>query len=102
MDTNTILLASFIILALLIVFFFIRFKGKGKFTIKTKLGEANAEGENESSPTAVPAGVSIKDGEAGRDVQAHSRGAGGVSLERVKAKQSLSASHLPDSHPPKT
>lgn len=101
MDTTTATLIGLGILAVVVIFFFIRFGSKGKFRIKTKFGEAIAQGENSPPPAAVPAGVKIKDADAGRDLRAHSTGSGGVELERVKAKGHIEATNLPGDSPPK-
>jgi hypothetical protein len=101
MDTTTATLVGLGILAVVVIFFFIRFGGKGRFRIKTKFGEANAQGENPPPPAAVPAGVKIRDAEAGRDLRAHSTSPGGVELEKVKAKGHIEASNSPGDSPPK-
>ncbi len=86
------------IFALLIIAFFAVFRGKGKFTLKTRLGQVRAEGEN---PANVAAGVRIKDAEAVKGIHAHSASEGGVDLEKVKAKEGISATHIPGQPPPK-
>ena len=101
MDAKTIGLVALCVLALLVIAFFSVFRGKGKFKIKTKLGEASAEGENPPPSTTTPAGVTIKGAEAGKDIHAHSFGAGGVELEKVKAKGNIDATHSPGDAPPK-
>jgi hypothetical protein len=95
MTTNQTFLIALGILALLIVCFFLVFRGQGKFKIKTKLGEANAEGENPPPPAKVVAGVSLKGAEAGRNLTAESMSEGGVGLEAVKAGGDLKATHKP-------
>jgi hypothetical protein len=100
MDHNTTLLIAVGILALLVIAFFAVFRGKGKFSLKTKLGEVKAEGENPPPPTSVAPGVHIKDAEAGRDIRAHSSGSGGVDLEKVKAHDgTIEATHAPGDSP---
>ena len=102
MDPTTASLIALGIFALVILAFFAVFRGRGKFRLKTKFGEARAEGENPPPPTTVAAGVKIKDADAGRDLTAHSSGAGGVDLEKVKAKGGITATHTPGDSPPKT
>ena len=99
MDAKTIALAALCVLALVVIAFFAVFRGKGKFQIKTKLGEASAEGENPLPPTTTAAGVKIKDAKAGRDIRAHSSGAGGVEIENAKAKGTIEGTHSPGSPP---
>ena len=89
------------IFAVLVVFFFIRFLGKGKFKVKVPYGEVSAEGSNPPPPGTTPGGVKIKDAEAGKGVRAHSSGAGGVDLEKVKAAGDIEATHSPGDLPPK-
>jgi hypothetical protein len=104
MDTTTATLIGLGILALVVIAFFAVFRGKGKFRIKTILGEATAEGENENPalPTTVAAGVKISGAQAGRDIQAHSTSAGGVDAENAKAGRNIDATHSPGGPPPKT
>ena len=52
MDTQTATLIALGIAALLVLAFFAAFRYRGKFSIKTKLGEVTAEGEN-TPPAAV-------------------------------------------------
>ena len=101
MNYPTILLIALCVLALLVIAFFAVFRGKGKFRIKTKLGEASAEGENPPPPAAVATGVKIKDAETGGNLRVHSTGPGGVDLEKVKAKGDIDASSSPGGPPPK-
>jgi hypothetical protein len=89
------------IFSVLVIFFFTRFLGKGKFKVKVPFGEASAEGSNPPPPGTVPVGVKIKDAEAGKDVRAHSSGAGGVELEKVIAAGHIEATHSPGDLPPK-
>jgi len=100
MDATTATLVGLVILALLVIAFFSVFRGKGKFSIKTKLGEARAEGENPPPPTAVPAGVKVHEAEAGGTLRAQSTSSGGVDLAKVKAKE-IDAAHNPSGAPPK-
>lgn len=95
-------LIGLIVLALVVIAFFAVFRGKGKFKIKTKLGEASAEGENPQPPTAVPEGVKVKGADTGGKFTAHSGGSGGVDVENVKAVGDFSATHTPGDSPPKT
>jgi len=102
MDASATALITVAILALVAVGFFAVFRGKGKMHLKGPGGVSlKAEGENPTPPSSVPAGVKIKDAEAGRDLRAHSTGPGGVDLEKVKAKGGIDASHSPGSAPPK-
>jgi hypothetical protein len=101
MDLTTATLIGLGILALLVIAFFAVFRGKGKFQIVTKFGKLKAEGDN-PPPTAVAAGVKIKDADAGRNIRAHGAGEGGVDLEKVKAKGDIEATHMPGDSPPKT
>src|SRR5450759_1743453 len=55
METKTVILIAFSIAGLLIVAFFSVFRYRGKFSIKTKLGEVSAEGEN-APPVSIPSG----------------------------------------------
>ncbi len=87
------------ILALLLLSFFAVFRGKGKFTVKTKLGEASAEGENPPPATTVAKGVKVS-GKAGRDIRAHSTGEGGVDVA-AEAGGNIHATHKPETIPPK-
>lgn len=91
MDKTTALLTALGILALLAIAFFAVFRGKGKLRVKSPLGSLNAEGENPPPATMVPGGVKIRDAEAGGNLQAESRGPGGVDLEKVKAKGDITA-----------
>lgn len=102
MDTTTATLIGLGIFALVVIAFFTVFRGKGKFRIKTILGEATGEGENPSPPSAVASGVKISGAQAGRDIYAHSSGAGGVDAENAKAGGNIDATHSPGSPPPKT
>ena len=101
MDPTTI--AVIAILALVAVAFFAVFRGKGKLQMKGPGGMSlKAEGENPAPPAAIPAGVRIKDAEAGQNVRAHSTGPGGVDLEKVKAKGDVEARSSPEGSAPKT
>lgn len=91
MDKTTAVLIGLGILALLAIAFFAVFRGKGKLSVKSPLGSLKAEGENPPPPATVPGGVKIKDAEAGRNIRAQSQGAGGVDLEKVKAKGDITA-----------
>ena len=103
MDTGTVALIALGIVALVAIAFFAVFRGRGKVRLKGP-GEMSlkAEGENPPPPAAVPAGVRIKDAEAGQNLRAQSTGAGGVDLEKVKAKGDIEATSSPGSPPPKT
>src|SRR5881296_2148439 len=101
MDATTATLIGLGFLVLLLVAFFAVFRGRGKFSIKTKFGEAKAEGENPPLATAVPAGVKVSGADAGGDVRAHSASAGGVDVEKAKAGGSITATHTPGAPPPK-
>ena len=100
MSYPTVILIGLPVLALAVIAFFAVFRGKGKFHIKTPLGEASAEGESPPPSTAVAAGVRIKDADAGGILRAHSTGSGGVDLEKVKAGV-IDASSSPGVPPPK-
>jgi hypothetical protein len=103
MDKTTALLIGLGILALLAIAFFAVFRGKGKLSVKSPLGNLNAEGKNPPLPAMVPGGVKIKDAEAGRNIRAQSQGAGGVDLEKVKAKGDITATSSSTDQPsPKT
>jgi hypothetical protein len=103
MDKTTALLIGLGILALLAIAFFAVFRGKGKLNVKSPLGSLKAEGENPPPPATVPGGVKIKDAEAGRNIRAQSQGAGGVDLEKVKAKGDITATSSSTDQPsPKT
>ena len=103
MNAPTIALIALGILALVAIAFFAVFRGKGNIQMKGPGGVSlKAEGENPPPPAAVPAGVKIKDAEAGRDLCAHSTGPGGVDLEKVKAKGDIDATSTPGNPPPKT
>src|SRR5262245_37422874 len=101
MDTSTATLIGLGILAIVLIIFFVRFGGKGRFKLKTKYGEVKAEGENPLPPTTVPPGVKIKDAEAGGNVSAQSATSGGVEFEKIKAKGDIEARHSPGESPPK-
>ena len=90
------------IFSVLVIFFFTKFLGKGKFKVKVPFAEVSAEGSNPPPPATTPGGVKIKDAEAGKDLYAESFGSGGVELEKVKAKGAIEARHSPgDSRPKK-
>lgn len=100
MDTKTISLIALGILALVVIAFFAVFRGRGTVQLKGLGVDLNAKGENPPPPAAVPAGVKIKDTEAGRDLIAHSTGPGGVDLEKVKAKGDIEAKSTQAGLPP--
>ena len=100
MDKTVAIVIVALIFAGVVIFFFTRFLGKGKFKIKVPLGEVSAEGSN-PPPASTTAGVKIKDAEAGKDMRAHSSGSGGVEMEKVKAKGDIEATHTPGDSPPK-
>lgn len=90
------------IFSVLVIFFFTRFLGKGKFKVKVPFGgEVSAEGSNPPPPGTTPGGVKIKEAEAGKDMRAHSSTVGGVELEKVKAAGEIEATHSPGDVPPK-
>jgi len=101
MDATTANVIGLGILALVAIAFVAKFPGKVKIGIESILGKFKAEGENPPPPTSVASGVKIKDAEAGGSVHAHSSGAGGVDLEKVKAKGGIDATHTPGAAPPK-
>lgn len=101
MNYLTVLLVALGIMAVLVIAFFTKFLGRGKFRIKTKFGEVSAEGENPSPPATVAAGVRIKDAEAGGNLRAQNAGTGGVDLEKIKVKGDIDATHSPGNPPPK-
>ena len=100
MDFTVAALIGLGILALLLIAFFAVFRGKGRFKVKTQFGEATAEGEN-PPVTSVPAGVRIRDADAGKNVHAHSGTSGGVDIEKVKAAGEIQATHSQPDSPPK-
>lgn len=91
MNDHTVLIIVVCVLSLLIIAFFALFRGKGKFSIKTKLVEVTAEGTNPPAPTSVAGGVRIEDAYSGRVIHAESAGPGGVNLKKVKAGESIKA-----------
>ena len=101
MDITTATLVGLGILAVVVIFFFVRFGGKGRFRIKTKFGEANAQGENAPPPGAIASGVKVSGADAGRDIHVHSSSAGGVDIEKAKAGGGISGTHSPGEPPPK-
>ena len=102
MDGSTLAVISLGILALVALAFFAVFRGKGEVQLKVPGGvSVKAEGENPAPPASVPAGVRIKDAEAGRNLRAQSTGPGGVDLEKVKAKGDIDATSSPGTAGPK-
>ncbi len=71
------------------------FKNRKKIAVSvaTRLGKATFKTENDSPPASIPAGVKIKDAEAGENIRASSSGPGGVEMEKVKAKGDIEATH---------
>ena len=103
MDTLTQVLVVAGIFALVAIAFFAVFRGKGTIKLQGPGGVSlQAEGENPPPPGIVAPGVKIHDADAGRDLRAKATGAGGVDLDKVKAKGSIDATHEPGSAPPKT
>jgi hypothetical protein len=99
MDVTTAALWALGILALTIMIFFARFRKKGRFHIKTSLGEANAEGDDrEDSPPS--AGIRIENVTAGKNLRAQSH-TGGLELKDVKVKGSIDAATGGDNRSPK-
>ncbi len=91
-----------VIFGLIIFAFTRRYRRRVKAEIKGPFGTGlKVEGENAASPSAPTSGIRIKDAEAGRDIRAHSTGAGGVDLEKVKAKGDIDASSSSGDPPPK-
>ena len=99
MDLTTALLLGLGILALVVIAFFAVFHGKGKFKLKSKLGEVTAEGDN---PTAIQSGVKTGNIQAGRDATVRSTATGGVQTGDVTAQGNATVEHTPGSPPPKT
>ena len=89
------------VLAILVIVFFLIFRGEGEFSLNTILGRVKAKGKNPPPPANVAGGVKIKDADAGRNLTAHNTGAGGVDLEKVKAKGDITATNTPGAPPPK-
>jgi hypothetical protein len=82
------------ILALVFVAFFVVFRGKGKGKIKGLFGTGiEVEGANDPRPAT---GVRIKDAQAGGNILADNKGAGGVDLEKVKAARDITARNSPN------
>lgn len=101
MNTSWLVLIGVCVLALVIIAFFAVFRGRGKFRIKSILGEATAEGENLARSEPVAKGVSIKNASAGGDISAHSETAGGIDLQNVTTRKNITAEHLSSDPPPK-
>jgi hypothetical protein len=101
MDKTTAIVIVAAIFAGVVIFFFTRFLGKGKFKFKNLFGEVTAEGSNPPVPNTTAAGVKIKEADAGKNIRAHSSSGGGVELEKVKAKDDIEATHSPGNSPPK-
>lgn len=101
-DNMTAALIGLCILALIVIAFFAVFRGRGKVQIDTKFGKLKAEGKNPPPPTTIPAGVKVKDANAGGSLIAHSSSEGGVDAEGAKAKGDIHATHTPGDPPPKT
>jgi hypothetical protein len=101
MTTNQTLLLALGSFAVLIVIFFRSFSGKGKFSIKSKLGEVRAEGENPLPPGKVATGVSIEGADAGGNLTAHSASEGGVGVKGAKVGGHIKATHEPGQPSPK-
>jgi hypothetical protein len=99
MDTTTAVLIGLGIIALVFIAFFAVFRKKGKGEIKGPFGLGlKVEGGNES---ASPAGVKIKDADAGGNVLAKDSTGQGVDLERIKAKGDIEATSASRESPPK-
>ena|ERR1017187_2757517 len=101
MDKTLAIVIVAAIFAGVVIFFFTRFLGKGKFKVKNLLGEVTAEGSNPPPPNTTAAGVKFKDVDAGENIHARSSSGGGVEFEKVKAKGSVEATHEPGNSPPK-
>ena len=101
MDKTLAIVIVAAIFAGVVIFFFTRFLGKGKFKIKNLFGEVTAEGSNPPPPNTTDAGVKIKDADAGKNIHAHSSSGGGVELEKVKVRGNIEATHTPGNSPPK-
>ncbi len=101
MDPTVARLVALGIIAVIVIFFFRQFRGKGQLKIKNKFGELDAKGENPPPPSAIASGVKIEDAEAGRDLIAHSRGPGGVDLKKIKAQGNIDAAASLSDSPPK-
>ena len=98
MDNTLAVVIVAAIFAGIVIFFFTRFLGKGKFKIKTALGEVSAEGSNPTTPSPAPAGLNIKDIQAGGNIRAKDETGKGLSAEKLKADGDIDVS----SSPPKT
>jgi hypothetical protein len=101
MDKMTVIVIVLAILALVFIAFFAVFRNKGKGKIKGPFGMGiQVEGVNDPPPAT---GVRIKDAQAGGDILADNKGAGGVDLEKVKAARNITATNAPSQgqSPPK-
>jgi hypothetical protein len=87
--------------AIVIIAFFLGFRGEGRFSFITKFFKASAEGRN-PQPVKVPSGASIEGAEAHGNIKAHAVGEGGASVKSVKAKGDVTAISEPGGEPPKT
>ena len=99
MDKTTAFVIGLGILGVVGGMFALRYRGKGKLSVKSPLGSLKAEGEDSPPPALVPGGVKIKDADAGRNIRAESAGSGGVDLEKVKAKGDITATSAPSEKP---
>lgn len=94
MDYYTASVIAAIVLAIVLLVFFVRYGRKVRFSIKTMLGEASAEGGEKRSESDT-SGINIANTEVGRNLRATSKAEGGVKINKVKAKGDLTASHQP-------
>ena len=99
MNHEAAALMGAIVLAIVVIIFLFRFRHRVRFKLKTLFGEAWAEGSEKRTEDAN-SGVHINNAEVGRDITAISQAAGGISINKVKAKGNLSASHVPPANLP--
>ena len=102
MDKTTASVIGLVILGIVGVVFAVRYRGKGKLTVKSAFGSLKAEGENPPLASSVATGVKVKEADAGGNLRARSEGVGGVDLEKVKARGDITAtSTTVQTRPPK-
>ena len=102
MDKTTASVIGLVILGIVGMLFAVRYRGKGKLTVKSAFGSLKAEGENPPLASSVATGVKVKEADAGGNLRARSEGVGGVDLEKVKARGDITAtSTTVQTRPPK-